>query len=368
MNCIKHNQFKKRARATTNEDILALRKAECSAWATMLQHECIRKQMPMYMTTTELLRSRSMSNRANTTFSKYKQDINAFAEALGDKCYDTAINIVLRIDSYREFLYSMINAVNALEQLKTDTIADIIQRINLVKRLRNDIALNNIGLIHNIIIKYTPRLKTNFMDVDELISEGYLALAGPVLSKYDVGRGLAFATYAHFWLVLAITRATNTSRLIKIPLIEQQKALKLRSTKHALMLLYGKHGELTQAVPADLQLLAASTHLCNKSIHEQLTPGRTKGDGGSTYTLEDTYTNTRMGNDQEYLAFIREIKSKWKKGLTSKQIHIISQYYYEGRTLEDIGNELGLSRERVRQLLNETRGIIAKKLQLRQCM
>jgi RNA polymerase primary sigma factor len=191
----------------------------------------------------------------------------------------------------------------------------------------------------------------------DLIQEGNIGLMQAV-RKFDHRRGNQFSTYAVLWIWQAITRAVSeNSRTIRLPGHIIDNLTKLARARTNLTQKLGRQ-------PTDKEL-AAETGLPSQKIQSLLMITASGPVSLETPIGED---GTQLGDfiaDQESLqpeaqataSLLREELSKTLESLTPRERRVIELRFGLGnepsRTLEEIGIELGLSKERIRQIEKE---------------
>jgi RNA polymerase nonessential primary-like sigma factor len=196
----------------------------------------------------------------------------------------------------------------------------------------------------------------------DLIEEGNLGLIHAI-EKFEPERGFRFSTYATWWIRQAIERALiQQSRTIRLPVhIVRELNQALRAKRH----LEAAQRALGTGTEVSLQEIA---HLVGKGAAEvaalmRLAEGSTSldtpldGDGSNSLldVLADNQDDTPESSvsRNELQANVRE----WIERLPTKQRRVIQRRYgldgQEPATLEQLAEELGLTRERVRQVQQE---------------
>jgi RNA polymerase primary sigma factor len=207
----------------------------------------------------------------------------------------------------------------------------------------------NLRLVIHIAMRYRDR-GVPFLD---LIQEGNLGLMRAV-DKFEPRRGLRFVTYAHWWIRQAISRALGEQhRTIRLPshVLERQSKLHAAATK-----LWERQGRAPS--PQDLSAALGWTPQEVEDLLRTVQPiaqlQQPITDDGTALQdiLEDTQTpqpEVLMAADQ-----IRRGVGACLGYLTEREAFIVRLRYgleaYEPQSLQDIGDVLGISRERVRQL------------------
>lgn len=211
---------------------------------------------------------------------------------------------------------------------------------------RQHLIAANLRLVVSIAARYRG------MPLDDLVQEGNIGLMRAV-EKYDPSRGWRLSTYATWWITQAITRAlAEQSRQIRTPVHLVERAARIRKVADQLAAINGETpsvAEIAAAMgrPAAWVAAAVNAMIAPASLDRRdaegialidVLPG---GDGDVGAAVADDDTAAR----------VRALLAR----LTPRERLIVAQYYgldgHEPRTLEEVGDAIGLTRERVRQII-----------------
>ena len=216
--------------------------------------------------------------------------------------------------------------------------------------------LKNTFMRHNLRLVVTQAKRYRNMGVPyvDLIQEGNLGLMRAV-EKFEHQRGFKFSTYAVWWIEQALVRAIqSTSRTVRVPSHIYELQLRMRRVESRLRQRLGRapgSPELAAAleVPEEMVELARSSSVPVGSLETPLP-------GTDDLRLEDALADPEVEDPAEThdARFLRSALERELETLSPRERAILeARFGMEGGeppTLEEIGKQMGLSRERVRQL------------------
>ncbi len=260
-------------------------------------------------------------------------------------------------------LETYLREINETALLTARDERELANRIaNGEKEARDRMVRANLRLVVNIARAYVGK----GLPLQDLIEEGNLGLLRAV-EGFDPDMNTRFSTYASYWIKQSIKRALiNCGKTIRIPAYMVELLSKWRKATAKLEDQF-KRPPTQEEVAIELGLPKKKLSIVKKAIHLYSSTPQTD-DEESGWMMSDMVADERVKGPDDELLDVDNLKHVYAmlETMDEREAKILRLRFglddSEPKTLKEIGEEMGLTRERVRQIESEALKRIAKRI------
>ena len=275
------------------------------------------------------------------------EDLKEVEELKLDEITDTSFEGISVDDPVRMYL----REIGKIPLLTFDEELDLAKRIlEGDEEAKQKLAESNLRLVVSIAKKYVGRGML-FLD---LIQEGNMGLIKAV-EKFDYTKGFKFSTYATWWIRQAITRAiADQARTIRIPVHMVETINKLIRTSRNLLQQMGRE-PTPEEIAAEMEIPVEKVTEIQKIAQDPVSLETPIGEEDDSH-LGDFIQDDDSPAPQDAAAYtlLREQLEEVMKTLTPREAKVLKLRFGledgKSRTLEEVGKEFNVTRERIRQI------------------
>jgi RNA polymerase sigma factor (sigma-70 family) len=231
-----------------------------------------------------------------------------------------------------------------LADVPTAELREWLRAVRTAKEAADDLAVHNLRLVYH----HARRRPTAGMEVDDLFQEGYIGLRHAI-TKWEPDRMLRLSTYGTWWIRQSLSRAiADRSRIIRFPVHLHENLRRLELARESLGDELGREpasSEIAMRLGADeseADRLFELQRLTVVSLDELLE----QGDAGLVTTIAISIEDPDVDTSRAVWDVLAS--------LNDREADVITMRYglldNRERTLEEVGREFGVTRERIRQI------------------
>ncbi len=288
---------------------------------------------------------------SNTDISKIESEVESFGA--GENMEKILEQEGLAIDDPVRMYLKEIGRVPLLSAERERELAEIMTNEEdeaIKKKAKDELVEANLRLVVSIAKRYVGK-GMFFLD---LIQEGNLGLMKAV-EKFDYSKGYKFSTYATWWIRQAITRAiADQARTIRIPVHMVETIHKVSRYSRQMLQELGREAtadEIGEKMGMSADKVREIMKIAQDPVSLETPIGEEEDSHLGDFIPDD---DTPAPADAASATILREVIEKELHTLTPREEHVIKLRFglYDGRTrtLEEVGKEFDITRERIRQI------------------
>lgn len=245
-----------------------------------------------------------------------------------------------------------------LQEIGREELLTAEEEVNLAQRIRegDQRALEKLIRANlRFVVSVAKQYQNQSLSLNDLINEGNLGLV-KAAQRFDETKGFKFISYAVWWIRQSIIQAlAEQSRLVRLPLNKVGSLTKINKALAELEQQYEREPtaeELALLLEISPEEVAATMNISTR--HVSMDAPFTDGESNSLLDVLENHDTDRTDMGMEYHDSLRKETERTLATLTERERGVLKLFFGIGvehpMTLQDIGEEFGLTRERVRQI------------------
>lgn len=239
----------------------------------------------------------------------------------------------------------------SMEKGKNISEEEFIAQIDSIKEYRNAKRMlieSNLKLVISIAKRYIGK----GLVLEDLVEEGNLGLMRAV-EKYDVDRGFKFSTYATWWIRQSVTRAVSEQgRTIRVPVHMNEVVFKMLRVRAKMIVELGREPN-EKELACELGISVEKVREAYNASSSIISLDSKVGDDEDS-TLSDFIPSDGLSVEAQcFSSELRDVMTEVLSELSEREEEVLRlRFGFDGedRTLEQVGNQFGVTRERIRQI------------------
>ena len=294
--------------------------------------------------------------RTNDAIRSYLQAIGKIDLLTGDQEISLSRQVQdgITIAHCLQELYDLDKAPNLVKCLSFELMAEDRAILRRAKHAQDKMVQANLRLVVSVAKKYKTTSDVEFLD---LIQDGTLGLIRAV-EKFDPAKGYKLSTYAHWWIKQGITRTRgNQGRVIRLPVHVCEKMSKIRTESRLFFVANGRSPtplEISKLVGISLKTFLMLCQNTQATYPLDVRGDNSEGKKHRSSVLDMQISEAISPIDAAILLEQSQIAEQYLGLLDARSQRILELRYGivgdRAHTLSEIGDRLGITRERVRQI------------------
>ncbi len=245
-----------------------------------------------------------------------------------------------------------------LQEIGKEDLLTPEEEVHLARRIRagDQTALEKLTRANlRFVVSVAKQYQNNSLSLNDLINEGNLGLV-KAAQKFDETRGFKFISYAVWWIRQSIIQAlAEHSRMVRLPLNKVGSLTKINKVFSELEQKYQREPTPEEvAMVLEITVEEVEATLGISARHVSMDAPFTDGESNALIDVLENFNADKTDNHLDYKDSLRIETERTLASLTEREKEVIKLFFGIGvehpMTLEDIGEQLGITRERIRQI------------------